>query len=270
MVRPVIGSANAVNGVATFTTNTLAGGNHNLTAVFAGNVDYAPQSSRGLAFTVIDPLVLFIEDVYQKVLLRQADQTGLTFWVTQIRSGQATRFDAAFNIQTSPEGRGVDVNETYQVVFGRPADPSGQAFWVNQLVSGAKNEGSYLPPRCSASPRKSPGNTHTDLNGFINSVSEIALDRAATSAELASADSSVVQSGQGTQTTVVLLILGSPDAYHLAVVQDYGEYLGRTPDAGGLAYFLGQIVRGGNPNSVAAEILASDEFFADAQMQPMG
>ncbi len=261
----VIGTANAVNGVATLTINTLAAGRHNLSASFAGNVDYFAQTSQGLAFAVRDPLVQFIEDVYQKVLLRQADQGGLTFWVAAIRSGQATRFDAALNIENSSEGRGVDVSRTYQVVFGRPVDPSGLAFWVNQLVSGAKNEGSFTAALFASAEYLA---THPDLNGFINSVSEAALARAATAAELSFFDT-LVQTQQGSRVTIVLLILGSPDAYNLALGQDYGEFLARNPDAGGLAFFLGQITGGGTPTSIASEILASDEFFADAQLLPI-
>lgn len=159
-----------------------------------------------------DPLVQFIEDVYQKVLLRPADSAGLSYWVTAIRSGQATRYDAALNIENSAEGRGVDVSLTYQVVFGRPVDPNGQAFWVNQLVSGAKNEGSFTAALFTSPEYLA---THSDLNGFINAVSTAALHRAATTAELSFYDS-LVQSQQGTRATIVLLILGSTEAYQIA------------------------------------------------------
>jgi uncharacterized delta-60 repeat protein len=264
--QTVIGTANAVNGVATLTTNTLAAGAHNLRAIFAGNTDYAAVGSRGLSFTVIDPLVLFIEDVYQKVLFRQVDQGGLTFWVTDIRSGQATRYDAALSIENSSESRGVDVNQTYLLIFDRNADPNGMAYWVAQLVSGAKNEGSFTAALFNSPEYLA---THSDINGYINSVFQVSLGRPASASDL-TFFSNLVQSGQINRATVVLLILGTPESYQQGVTQDYVEFLGRSPDATGLAFFLGKITGGFTPTQLAADILASDEFFADAQVQSTG
>ncbi len=259
----VLGSAPILNGVASLTTNALSAGVHSLTVSYAGNIDYSSTVSPALAYTVVDPLALFVEDLYRTVLLRQADPSGVTFWVAQIRGGQATRGDAALSFEESPERRGLDVDLTYQVIFNRNPDPSGFAYWVSQLVSGALNEGNF-----TAAVFNSPEYlaTHPDLNGFINSVFEVALGRAATASDLAFY-SNLVQSGQATRATVVLLILPTPEAYQLAVTQYYVEFLVRSPDASGLAFFLGKITNGFTPKQLAADILASDEFFADAQVQ---
>jgi uncharacterized delta-60 repeat protein len=257
----VLGSATIVNGVATLTLNTLSADTHLLSVSYGGNVDYSAVLSPTVSYTVIDPLVLFVRDVYLKVLQRQADKAGVTFWVADIRSGKATRYDVAFAIDQSPESRNVDVQRTYVLVFGRTVDPSGGSYWVNQLVSGALNEGSFTAALFNSPEYLA---THSDLNAFINSVFQAGLGRPATAADLAFFNT-LVQSGQGTRSTVVLLILGTPESYQQAVAQDYVEFLVRSPDGTGVTYFVGRILGGFTPTQLAAAILASDEFFADAQ-----
>jgi hypothetical protein len=257
----VLGSAPIVNGLATLTLNTLSGDTHSLSVSYAGNADYLPIVSPTISYTVIDPLVLFVRDVYLKVLQRQADQAGVTFWVADIRAGKATRYDVAFAIEQSQESRAVDVQRSYVIVFGRNVDPTGANYWVNQLVSGALNEGTFTAALFNSPEYLA---THSDLNAFINSVFQSALGRPATASDLAFF-TNLVQSGQGTRSTVVLLILGTPESYQQAVAQVYVEFLVRSPDGTGLSYFVGKILGGYTPTQLAAAILASDEFFADAQ-----
>ncbi len=59
-------------------------------------------------------------------------------------------------------------------MFGRPVDERAGVLEVNQLVSGAKNEGSFTAALFASAEYWQ----RTDLNGFINSVSEAALARA--------------------------------------------------------------------------------------------
>ena len=46
--------------------------------------------------------------------------------------------------------------------------------------------------------------------------------------------------------------------------RDYANYLGRTGEAAGVAFWLGALESGRSSAQVAEEFLASDEFFARA------
>jgi hypothetical protein len=93
-------------------------------------------------YQVVSP----IARVYLATLGRQADATGLNYWVTRFRSlnRPLTLVDMASLFVTSPEfiatfgnsDNQAFVNRLYLNVLRRPADAAGLSFWTGQLNAG--------------------------------------------------------------------------------------------------------------------------------------
>lgn len=81
----------------------------------------------------------FINSVYQDLLGRPADSTGLATWNQALADG-LSRTQVAFYIDTSNESRTDTVQFFYQTLLNRPADPGGLSTWVGALDSGATDE----------------------------------------------------------------------------------------------------------------------------------
>lgn len=83
-----------------------------------------------------------VNDLYRKILGRDADAGGRAFWVSKIRSGTTLEAVAAgfygsdeYYRRTggSPDGF---VGRLYTDLLGRPADDDGRIYWVSRLSAG--------------------------------------------------------------------------------------------------------------------------------------
>lgn len=76
-----------------------------------------------------------VSTAYSNVLNRQADPSGLNWWVSQLESGKISpqEFEAAFRDVAQPE---LDVKQLYQDVLKREADISGLAHWTKEIGAG--------------------------------------------------------------------------------------------------------------------------------------
>jgi subtilisin family serine protease len=84
----------------------------------------------------------FINGLYEGLLDRPVDSSGLQYWLADYNSGSYTRYQIALAIAGSTEARLVEVAGWYQQDLGRTAtiaaletDP-GVAYWAGLLVSG--------------------------------------------------------------------------------------------------------------------------------------
>ena len=101
----------------------------------------------------------YVSAVYQSVLYRAADPSGLSYYTSQLDSGAKTRADVARLLIRSTEGSTRRVNGvagattcawtafddfdslksgSYCIVLDRLADPSGLSYWVGQLSGSAQ------------------------------------------------------------------------------------------------------------------------------------
>ena len=89
--------------------------------------------------------------LYRAFFLRDADPSGLAYWVRRHRNGQSlSRIAGQF--ASSPEftrrygslSNAAFVALLYRNVFGRPADPSGAAFWTKRLDTRRASRGSVV------------------------------------------------------------------------------------------------------------------------------
>lgn len=81
----------------------------------------------------------FIDNVYQGLLGRAADSSGLSTWNQALASG-TSRTQVALAIDTSNESRTDTVQFLYQILLNRSADQGGVNTWVGALNSGATDE----------------------------------------------------------------------------------------------------------------------------------
>ena len=66
--------------------------------------------------------------MYQRVLGRSADPSGLSYWTSLLASG-TPRKSLIVALATSPEVAHNAVRGAYLSVLGRPVDSAGLAFW---------------------------------------------------------------------------------------------------------------------------------------------
>jgi len=84
----------------------------------------------------------FVNRFYVLCMGRQADSSGLNYWVDQLVSGQQTGAQLSHGFIFSPEFTSKNLNNSdfitvmYRVFFDREPDSGGQAYWVGLLDSG--------------------------------------------------------------------------------------------------------------------------------------
>jgi hypothetical protein len=82
----------------------------------------------------------FVKRLYQKLLRRPADASGLAYWTGQLNSGVsrttlAARFVDGVDYQT------LFVGDQFLEIFGRTADPAARDYFVNRMQDGMTQEG---------------------------------------------------------------------------------------------------------------------------------
>lgn len=152
----------------------------------------------------------------------------------------------------------------YQTAFGRGGDAGGVAYWTQALRDGTS-------PLAVA--RAFIGSTELSARGLSDAGFVATLYRNALGRE---PDAGGLQTftrvlATGTERAQVLLTISQSaeakehlratagDAAQAEAYRLYDTVLGRTPDAGGLAYFGDTIARGAAPVDVARSMLASAE-----------
>jgi len=83
----------------------------------------------------------FVTLVYQNVLARPPDASGLSYWLGQLNSGAATRAQCMYSFATSTEFQTRIQNQAlatllYLGFLRRSPDPTGVTYWTGQLNAG--------------------------------------------------------------------------------------------------------------------------------------
>ena len=85
---------------------------------------------------------LFVERLYNVVLGRTCDQTGMENWTNNLLKGKISGADAAYGFFFSPEYEGKRktytqyVTDLYNALMGRGPDDTGKGYWLNQMYAG--------------------------------------------------------------------------------------------------------------------------------------
>jgi hypothetical protein len=196
----------------------------------------------------------YVKSLYQNLLNRSADSSGLAFYVNELNNG-FTNIQVAQQIWGSPEHRGVEVDSYYQLFLGRSADANGRAFWVNQMVSGAMNE---LQVEVQFTLSGEFMAAHNNPTAYINALYLDFLGRTPSLNEQSFWQGALQTFGAG---TVSASIVTSTESFTDIIGKDYVKYLNRFVDLNGLANWLSQLQTGqGTVESVAEGIIGSAEY----------
>lgn len=208
--------------------------------------------------------VIFVDGLYRNLLNRPADLTGFSTWVPRLLNG-TSRAQIVHSIWISAEHRGVQVDRLYQTFLHRNPDPGGRTFWVNALLNGTTE--TEVARRLITSGEYQA--SHPDNASFLAALYADILGRPIDAAGLA-AWTQQLQNGVS-RDTVAQAILTSDEAFLKVLECAYMHFLHRSLDAGGRQFWLTQYRTGQvTPAAVCEAILASDEYFAQAQNASRG
>ncbi len=146
----------------------------------------------------------------------------------------------------------------YSDLLGRVPDSSDLAYWDAQLAGGASRSAVAYDIVTSAEYR-------SDLiSGYYQAFLGRGVDTAGlwywlTQLNAGASDQSVIAGILGS-AEFYTESGGTPDGFITAL---YTKLLGRAPDAGGLAFWEGQLSSGATPSAVAAGMLSSTEYQSD-------
>lgn len=198
----------------------------------------------------------FIDDLYFTLLGRHANQQELAGW-QQRMSGGTTRTAVAQAIWSSPEHRGLEVDQFYQTFLNRAAEPDGRTFWINRFTSGDLTE--RLAARFFISSPEYQADHKTDTD-FITAVYQDVLSRAPSASDLTSWQASI--SGGMTRDQAATAIVNGGESAARIIDSYFVNFLHRAPDAG--AQDLANTLVAGKTTAAGAGIgiLATDEYFA--------
>lgn len=95
-------------------------------ASFYSSKEYYEGIGGGTATTWVD-------DLYEKILLRPADASGRTYWVGEVAA--KGRGNVAYRMYQSQESARTRVKVLYQALLGRNADAPGIAHWAPRVLA---------------------------------------------------------------------------------------------------------------------------------------
>jgi hypothetical protein len=202
----------------------------------------------------------FVSQLYQQLLQRYVDPTGLLGWGIQLDQG-VPRQQVILAIESSTEYRVNEVENAYQQLLGRPADNGGLIAFVQFLQNGGTIEQVEAMLAGSAEYFQNRGGGSND--GFLTALYQDALGRAVDATGRSAFDQLLAIGGSRTQ--VADIIFSSPEYQQDLVENLYARFLGRGADAAGLAFYDGQLARGTSDEQIIALMLASTEYFGRVQ-----
>ncbi|MHB8571519.1 MAG: IPT/TIG domain-containing protein [Candidatus Dormibacteria bacterium] len=206
----------------------------------------------------VSTLIQAINDVYNDLLGRNADPSGLAYWNGFLSSGGSEK-TFIMAVLTSTEFRTDVVNGDYVYFLGRNADPGGLAGSLNFLGAGGTFEG--LESWILGSPEYFNGHGGSNT-AFVSSLYNQLLHRAADSGGL---NNFVAQlNGGATTQSVAYAIDISQEADADFVQGAYSSYLGRSADPSGLAGNLNALLSGSRDEDVITGIISSGEYYNQA------
>jgi hypothetical protein len=232
----------------TFTaTNTAGSTTQNFTLVVSG-----------IPAGATTPNQRFISQVYNDLLNRVVDTTGLAAWTNQLNLGVA-RSQVVLQIETSPsnEYRTIEVQNLYQRYLKRTPDPGGLSASIALLAGGGTIQQLSAALTSSAEFFGLAGGSNT---GFLVLLYQDALNRAIDANSLTSLLIGMAM-GTASRPTISQFVFSSPEFTNGLVQSIYQNYLNRSADPQGLAFNAQTIANGATYEQVTAFVMGSPEYF---------
>ncbi len=272
-------TANAATGTCPpLSASQLPPGTYALTADYPGDGNYQSSVSSDQSLTLSSTLLpagdvpqpgvtcgdtlgdaAFICALYQDVLGRTADPTGLSTYETQLSTG-TSRFAVAAELLTSTEHRRDLIASYYEQYLGRAADEGGFTTFLTLFGQGGSDETVQAAILGSTEFANRTGGSDS---GFVSALYQDLLNRTVDAAGLATFSG---QLATGMSRSAVAGELLTSTEYRRDLINAYYEaYLGRPADSSGIATFVGQFAQGASNDAVQADLLSSEEFYAGSQ-----
>ena len=204
----------------------------------------------------------FIQSLYQAVLGRDPGTTEIggnpiadSKPDNPFTSTVDSRDAIAAGLFQSAEYLKDEVDSFYQTYLGRQADSGGEGLYISLLQRGMDPRQVVIMLVTSAEYTSE----HADASDYVQSLYRTILGRTGSTSEI-NLYVQLLANGMS-RAAVARGILYSTEAAELTVNAFYAQFLQRSADATGLAMYESQLESGVNPSLVAAEILASAEFF---------
>ncbi len=111
---------------------------------FGSNAPIVKSNTLNIHISDNDPLRAFVKRFYKLILERDADEEGLKYWITVIKSYSAAK--AAIGFLSSKEFQNKNLTDIdflkilYNTFFGREADEGGLNFWLNYLDTHSREK----------------------------------------------------------------------------------------------------------------------------------
>ncbi len=220
----------------------------------------------------------FINLLYKKILGREADKSGLNFWIIKIQKGM-TATKVAKNFFESKEFQNLSLNneefikKAYETLLNRKADPKGLQYWEEQMNEGVTKEQIFYGFAFSKEFENLAKNTYhitpfdqTDkLEAFVGRFYNLVLDRSV-DPKGKSFWIEALKSGAKKPSDMVLGFFNSKefkdrnldDEEFVKIV--YKAILGRDPDKKGLNFWVSRLKSGKKRLDIVKGFLYQEEF----------
>lgn len=207
------------------------------------------------------PGLAFVSALAADTTGNQLPTTDARTLAAEIDAGTLTRAaETAVMVHTSGYAAR-QVTAAYHQVLGRGVDPVGLATWSKALETGTSPAALAADLTGSAEFYQNAGDT---AEGFVAAVYQHLLDRPADPGGLAAWTEALVHGMP--RDGLALALLGSAEGRADQVQADYQSVLRRPADPSGLITWSGVLARNGDDTTgLTAGLLASEEYFADAQ-----
>jgi hypothetical protein len=243
---------------ASFSTSTLTGGTHTVTATYSGDNNFAGSSGTLAGGQVIkqpsNPA--FVTQVYQDLLNRPPDPVGFNTFVAALNQG-ASRTQVTWVILGSPEYYTDLVESYYEQFLGRAADAAGLNAALQFLFAGGTDEELEISMVSSAEYYQVRGGGTNA--GYLNALYRDVLGRAIDSSGQTAFTQALADGSSRAQVAAV--VFGSTEYLQDLVQGYYQRFLQRPADSGGLNGFVTDLQTGATNEMVIAAIISSDEYF---------
>jgi hypothetical protein len=273
-------SATIAWGDGTTTAGVVAGGS----TIVTGTHTYRDEGSFSVTITVteagntlqlsgtalIAPAVLpvanptpsqfFVAEVYEDLLGRPVDLSGLNHWTGQLALGLA-RGDLVKQLEQSDEYFATIVRPDYEQFLGREPEPAGMSYWIAQMHAGLTDE--QMQADFVGSPEYYARSGGTNA-GWVTAMYRDLLNRAP---DVAGLNFWLQQLALGfTRTQVAYGFTSSPEREAVWTNGIYQQYLGRAASPTEVEQAVVEITQSGlTREDVIALTLSTGEYFTRAQ-----
>jgi hypothetical protein len=211
----------------------------------------------------------WLSQVYLDTLGRAIDSVGSAYFIGQIRTGMR-RPQVVANIFNSQEYRSDEVTAAFASIMHRAPDSPTVAYFVNYLNQGFTIE--QVKAVMFGSPEYYAAQGGNTPEGFLEALYRDALGRTlddngrsvwGTALAVGQTNPSAINDPGSdlVRESAALGILTSGEAYQIVAAVGYQKFLRRSVDAGGLAYWVGQLSQGMTDEQFYAQLIGSKEYY---------